>query len=183
MTRRAKLPRPAAEPHASDFGATILHPDTGEVRYAIPIVVEDVAVGTRATSKRARRADPLSRVDGCTDAMRTAAAIYRQAVEHSIAGRGMGPLPWAADRVQEARRGDGLGVVLLPQERAVTAAEWYRRGVQAMGLAASQGVVQWVVIRGATLASYDRQRRWREGTGCAEMLAALGRLAEEYRCA
>src|SRR4051812_40710794 len=112
---------------ASDFGSEILAPATGELRYAIPIEIEDVAVGTRATVRRAKRADPLNRVDGATTGMRVAAAIYRQALEHVGDGRGMGPMPWAAERVQETRRGDGLGVALLPQERAISAAEWLRR--------------------------------------------------------
>lgn len=155
----------------SDFG-------TG----AFPVVVEEVAVApnSRATFKRARRADPLDRVADATASHKVAAAIYRQAVEHTADGRGMGPMPWAADRVQEARRGDGLGVALLPQERALSAAEWHRRGVQAMGLAASEGVVNWVVIRGGALADYDEVRRWRRHTARAHLLAALDRLAEAY---
>ena len=148
----------------------------------IPRVVEDVAVGTRSTVKRARRADPLANIDGVTQSMRTATAIYVQACEHVEAGRGMGPMPWAADRVQEARRGDALGVTLLPQERALSAAEWHRRGVQAMGLAASQGVVNWVVVRGLPLTEYDVVRRWQRHTSRGMLLAALGRLAGEYGC-
>jgi hypothetical protein len=180
MSRRT---RHAAQPARSDFGPEIVDPTTGEVRYAIPITVEDVAEGTRSTIKRARRADPLNRVDGATDGMRVAALIYRQAVEHCETGRGMGPMPWAADRVQELRRGDALGVTLLPQERALSAAEWHRRGVQAMGLAASQGVVNWVVVRGLPLTAYDATRKWREGRGKLELLAALDRLAGAYGCA
>lgn len=155
----------------SDFG-------TG----AIPVVVEEIAVApnSRATFKRARRADPLDRVADATPGHKLAASIFRQAVEHTVAGRGMGPMPWAADRVQEGRRGDGLGVSLLPQERALSAAEWHRRGVQAMGLAAAEGVVNWVVIRGGTLADYDEVRRWRRHTARGQLLAALDRLAEAY---
>jgi hypothetical protein len=179
MSRRTR----AAQPIRSDFGPEIVDPTTGEVRYAIPITVEEVAEGTRATVRRARRADPLNRVDDCTAGMRVAALIYRQAIEHVEAGRGMGPMPWAADRVQELRRGDALGVTLLPQERALSAAEWHRRGVQAMGLAASQGVVNWVVVRGLPLTAYDATRKWREGRGKLELLAALDRLAGAYGCA
>lgn len=176
MTRPARRrrtppsdPRQQAEAQGYDMGSP-----------GIAVVVEHVAVGTRSTYPRARRADPLNRVAECTDAHRTAAAIYRQAVEHVEAGRGMGPMPWAADRVQEGRRGDGLGVALLPQEAALSAAEWHRRGVQAMGLEASEGVVDWVVIRGGTLADYDEVRRWRKGTARGHLLAALDRLAEAY---
>ena len=155
----------------SDFGSA-----------AIPVVVEEVAVApnSRATVKRARRVDPLDRVADATASHKVAAAIYRQAYEHTADGRGMGPMPWAADRVQEARRGDGLGVALLPQERALSAAEWHRRGVQAMGLAAAEGVVNWVVIRGGSLADYDEVRRWRKGSARGHLLAALDRLAEAY---
>jgi len=164
-------PRVIAEGQGYDMGSL-----------AVAVVVEVVAVGTRDTIKRARRADPLNRVDGCTAGMRTAAAIYRQSVEHIEAGRGMGPLPYASDGVQEHRRGDGTGVELMAQERALSAADWHRRGVQAMGLAASQGVVHWVVVAGLPLASYDETRKWRKGTGCGQMLAALERLAGAYKC-
>lgn len=177
MTRRPRTqrqpdPRAEAEAQGYDMGSP-----------AVAVVVEHVAIGTRSTHPRARRADPLARIAGCTDAMRVAAALYRRAWEHCEAGRGLGPIDPGAERVQEARRGEGLGVALLPQEAALSAAEWHRRGVQAMGLAASQGVVNWVVIRGGTLAHYDEVRRWREGRGCAELLAALDRLAVAYGCA
>jgi hypothetical protein len=180
MSRRT---RTTAEPNRSDFGPQIVSPDTGEVRYAIPIQVEEVAEGTRSTIRRARRADPLNRVEGCTDGMKVAALIYRTSIQHCDAGLGQGPMPWAADRVQEMRHGDGMGVTLLPQERAVSAATWHRRGVQAMGLAASQGVVNWVVVRGLPLTAYDATRKWREGRGKLELLAALDRLAVAYGCA
>ena len=179
MTRRPRRTTPP--PPSPRDAAEAQGYDTGSRR--IPVVVEDVAVGVRATIKVARRADPLNRVDGCTAGMRTAAAIYRQAVEHMEAGRGMGPMPHAADRVQEHRRGDGVGVELLHQERALSAADWHRKGVVAMGLAASQGVVHWVVVRGCGLAHYDEVRRWRKGTAKGQMLPALERLAEAYGCA
>ena len=137
------------------------------------------AVDTLGMALRARRADPLARVDGCTAAMRMAAATYRQAVEHIEAGRGMGPMPWASDRVQEHRRGDGLGVELMAQERALSAADWHRRGVQAMGLAAA-GVVDWVVIAGRSLGEYDATRRWRKGSARMQLFGALGRLTTAY---
>lgn len=179
MTRPARRRRttptdPRQQAEAQGF-------DTGSP--GIEVVIEQVAIGTRSTHPRARRADPLNRVALCTDAHRTAAAIYRQAVEHVEAGRGMGPMPWAADRVQEGRRGDGLGVALLPQESALSAAEWHRRGVQAMGLAASQGVVNWVVVRGLPVTSYDEVRRWMRHTAVKQLVAALDRLAGAYGCA
>jgi len=174
MTRRT-----ATQPTDSRAVAAAQGFDMGSP--AVAVVVEDVAEGTRSTIKRARRADPLNRVDGCTAGMRTAAAIYRQAVEHIEAGRGMGPLPYAADRVQQPR--SGLSVALFPQERALSAAALQRRGVDAMGLPASQGVVHWVVIAGLPLASYDETRRWRKGAARAQLLAALARLAAAYGCA
>ena len=86
MSRRTATqptaPRAVAEGQGFDTGSP-----------AVAVVVEDVAEGTRSTIKRARRADPLNRVDGCTAGMRTAAAIYRQAVEHIEAGRGMARCP------------------------------------------------------------------------------------------
>lgn len=169
-----KPPDPRTEAEAQGF-------DTGS--RAIPVDIVHIAVGTRSTHPQARRADPLNRVADCTEGMKVAAALYRRAIEHVEAGRGMGPMPWAAERVQEPRRGDGLGVTLLPQEAALSAAEWHRRGVQAMGLAASQGVVHWVVVAGLPLATYDETRKWRKGTACEQMLAALERLAEAYGCA
>jgi hypothetical protein len=171
-TRRPTDPRDQAEALGYDTGSR-----------GIAVEVEHVAIGTRATHPRARRADPLNRVADCTAAHRTAAGIYRQAHEHVQAGRGMGPLPWAAERATTLHRGTAAGVALLPQEAAVSAAEWHRRGVQAMGLAAAEGVVNWVVIRGGALAHYDDIRRWRKGTACGQLVAALDRLAEAYGCA
>lgn len=168
---RCLPPDPRAQAEAQGY-------DTGS--HAIAVVIEHVAIGTRATHPRARRADPLNRVALCTDAHRTAAAIFRQALEHVEAGRGMGPLPWAAER---AARGGGSAVAMLPQEAAMSAAEWHRRGVQAMGLAAAEGVVNWVVIRGGALADYDGLRQWRKGLACEQLVAALDRLAEAYGCA
>lgn len=171
--RARPKPRPPADPRDA---AEALGYDTGS--RAIPVDVEHIAVGTRSTMPRARRADPLARVACCTPGMRAAAAIYRQALEHVQAGRGMGPLPLAAERVQNGRGGG-----LLAQEAALTAAVWYRRGVQAMGLAAAQGVVQWVVIAGLPLEDYDATRRWRRHTSRAQLVAALERLAVAYDCA
>ena len=164
MTRaRRTVPTPSA----IDYG-------TG----AIPVVIEDVAEGTRSTIRRARRADPLSRIDGCTPEMRAAAAIYRQAVEHCEAGRGMGPLPWAIDR---DRRGDGGGAELLPQERAMSAAEWARRGDDAMGNRCAH-ITRSVVVSGVTLLAYENMMQWRRGGGRTVLLAGLDALAGEYGC-
>lgn len=165
----------------SDLGPEIIDPTTGELRRAVPLVVEDVAVGVRATVKRGRRREAWEGVKGLTPGMHQAALAYRQAWEHLSAGRGLGPMPWAADRVADLRH-DGLGVTLLPQERALSSSEWHRRGVQAMGLAASQGVVNWVVLRGGSLADYDEMRRWRRHTAREQLLAALERLAAAYNC-
>lgn len=162
----------------SDLGPEILDPTTGELRRAVPLVVEDVAVGVRATVKRGRRREAWEGVKGLTPGMHQAALAYRQAWEHLSAGRGMGPMPWGADRVG----GTGIGVALLAQERGLSAAAVHTRGVQAMGLAASQGVVNWVVLRGGSLADYDEMRRWRRHTSREQLLAALERLAAAYNC-
>ncbi len=140
----------------------------------IPRVVEDIAVGTRGTFKRARRADPLAGVEGVTQSMKTAAAIYVQACEHVEAGRGMGPMPWAADRV-----GSDRNAGLLAQERALSAAEWRRRGKAAMGEQCEHAVVC-VCVDGMPLVQYDAVRKWRKGSGRAVLLAGLVILAEEY---
>lgn len=163
-------------PSASDFGPEIINPNTGEIRYALSIVVEEIALGTRATVKRARRADPLAGIEGVTQAMRTAAAIYAQACEHVQAGRSMGPMPWAADRV-----GSDRNAGLLAQERALSAAEWRRRGKAAMG-ADGEHVVMCVCVDGLSLAAYDALRQWRKGGGRTVLLAGLTVLAEEYGC-
>ena len=172
--------RPAPEPVTSDYGPVIVDPNTGEFRYARAIEIEEVAHGTVGTVRRARLPDPLVRIGAVTTGMRLAASIYRQAVEHVGAGRGMGPLPWAADRVQEHRSSEGPA--LLPQERAASAARWHRRGRHVMGWEATKGVVQWVVIAGLAPVDYDADRRWRKGRASKQLVAALGRLAVEYGC-
>ena len=158
----------------SDFGPEIVDPGTGEFLPARAIVVEEIAKGSAGAFRRAKRADPLSAISDCTDAHMRAAAVYRQAYEHVQAGKGMGPLPWGRDTAT------GRGGGLLAQERALSAATWLRRGVQAMGQAASGGVVHWVVIEGGTLASYDAHMQWRRHSGRDELLNALERLAEAY---
>ena len=168
------MKRRAATATLSDFGPEIIDPTTGEIRRAFAVVVEDIAAGTRATVKRARRADPLANIDGVTQAMRTAAAIYAQACEHVQAGRGMGPMPWAADRV-----GTDRNAGLLAQERALSAAEWRRRGKAAMG-ERCEHVVVCVCVDGLSLVAYDALMRWRKGGGRTVLLAGLTVLAEEY---
>lgn len=161
----------------SDFGPEIVDPTTGEVRYAIPIAVDDVAVGARAYVKRARRREAWESLKGITPGMHLAAMAYRQAWEHCQAGKGMGPMPWGADKT-----GFGMSAFLLPQERALSAAAIHTRGVQAMGLWASQSVVQWVVLDGGTVRTYEGRHGMRHGAGAAQLLAALERLAEAYGC-
>jgi len=140
-----------------------------------PVVIEDVAVSPVVSIRRARRADPLDAID-MTPGQRQAARIYLQAHEHIGAGRGLGPLPFGRD-VPFSSTG---GVWLAPQERALSAADCWRRGCQAMGLAASEGVVNWVVIKGFPLHEYDAVRKWRRGTASAQLKAALQRLSEAY---
>jgi hypothetical protein len=163
---------------ASDYGPLIVDPQTGEFRYAIPLVIEDVATGTRATVKRGRRREAWEGINGLTRGMHLAALAYRQAWEHCQAGKAMGPMPWGGERQGFA----AFGARLLPQERAVSAATVHRVGVQAMGLAASQGVVQWVVIQGRGVEAFDVERQRRKGVASAELVAALERLAKELGC-
>ena len=159
MARKIK-PDPGVD-HGTGFGPAV--------------VIEDVAVSPTAITRRARRADPLDAID-MTPGQRQAARIYRQAYEHADAGRGMGPLPYGRDSAFSSTG----GVWLAPQERALSAADWLRRGYQAIGLAASQGVVHWVVIVGHPLHEYDGIRKWRRGTASAQLKSALERLSEEY---
>lgn len=168
MRARARRFRQPPQRVTSDLG-------TG----AIPLVVEDVAVGMRATVKRGRRREAWEGVKGLTKGMHEAALAYRQAWEHLCDGRGMGPMPWGAERVG----GMGSGAFLLAQERALSAAAVHTRGVQAMGLSASQGVVQWVVIEGRPVEAFDVARQRRKGLGSAELIEALGKAAEAYGCA
>jgi hypothetical protein len=49
-----------------------------------------------------------------------------------------------------------------------------------MGLAASQGIINWVVIRELPLGEYDALRKWRNGTAKLMLVAALDRLSAEY---
>lgn len=161
---------------ATDLGSWIADPGTGELRPAFPVVVEDVAVGSRGTIKRGRRREAWEGVNGITQGMHQAAMAFRQAAEHCQCGKGMGPMPWGGDT------GRSTGARLLAQERALSAAAIYRRGVQAMGLQASQSVVQWVVLDGRSLTAYDRRQRWRKGRGAEQLVAALERMAREFGC-
>jgi hypothetical protein len=179
MSRRTRT----AQPIRSDFGPEIVDPQTGEVRYAIPVEVVEVPLGpnTRATYQRGRRADPLNRIDDVTDAMKIAAERFRRYDQHRWAGLGAGPPDPSVERVQEARAGDGFGVKLMAQERAYTASVMYTRGEEAIGPAID--VVLWVVIHGKPIGGFDALRRWREGSAKRVLLPALQRLAVEYGCA
>lgn len=148
-------------------------PDHGPAHIAPALVLEDVATGTRGTFKRARRRDNLAALNLAAAELQALTA-WRQAAEHVQAGRGMGPLPWARD----APRG-GVGEALPEQMRSLSAAEWYRRGVQAAGQVAWP-VLAWVVLSGGTLASYDATRRWREGTARCVLVEAAERMAVAY---
>lgn len=160
----------------SDLGVAIFNPTTGEIWSPVRVVIEDVAVGTCGTVKRARRADPLDAIDGVTAGMKMAAAIYRQASEHVDAGRGMGPLPFARDI---AHHGTG-GAILLPQERAITAADWLRRGSTSFGSASAEWLVRNVVVQGVPLTACAAKLRRRTRTARAHLLVGLDRLAVAY---
>ena len=141
---------------------------------ALAVVVEDIAVGTRGTFRRARRREPWEGIAGLTRGMHQAALTFRQAFEHCAAGMGMGPLPWAADRGRA-----GSGMFLWQGERAITSADHYRRCVLVMGLTGTH-VVTAVVLFGDTLAETDRRMKWRNGTASVQLLAALGAVARKY---
>ena len=156
----------AAGSDGSDFGSP-----------AIPKIIDDVHLSPSTVVKRARRADPLTRLNLPASSTQ-AALVYRQAVQHIAAGIGMGPMPWARER--ERGGSSGVAVEMLPQERALSAADCHRKGVQAMGLAAAGGVVNWVVIAERPLADYDATRKWRKGRGMVELIVALERLAMAF---
>lgn len=142
---------------------------------AIPREFDDVAIGSRHIVKRARRADPLDRID-LTDGQRSAALLWRQAFQHHANG-----LPWKLpDAVRERRADDSLRMALWPQERALSASTAYRRGQEVMGEAAYNGAPQFVVIQEWSLAQYDAYREWREGTGKRELKIALDKLARAF---
>lgn len=173
MSRRTRAYDPRAEAEAQGY-------DTGS--RAIPVVIKNVAVGTRQVIKVAHRVSHLAVMDDVTDAMIKAADILITACEHCEAGKGLGPIDAGADRVQEHRAGDGLGVQLLAQERAITSAARIRRGTQAMGITGS-AVVMDVAIVGLPLGVVDKKMRWRNGMGKRVLVAALNALAAEYECA
>ena len=153
-----------------DFGPTDAHGRTYR-----PVAIMEIAESPTSTVKVARRGDLLDLMH-IPQGHRLAGRIYRQAVEHMEAGKGMGPLPFARDVAGDS----GVLVWLAPQERALSAADWHRRGVEAMGQASAQGVVNWVIVRGLPLVDYDATRQWRKGTASAQLRAALERLAAEY---
>lgn len=172
--RRTTPPPPSPRDAAEAQGY-----DTGSRR--IPVVVEDVAVGVRATIKVARRASPLP-IAAATPGMRVAAERFVKYFEHMEAGIGLGASETGAERVQEPRSGDPLSVALLPQERALSAAARYGMGAEAIGPAAMP-VVVWVVLAGAGLRAFERRHQMRNGAAAPVLLAAMGRLAEAYECA
>ena len=160
---------------ASDLGVMILDPTTGEIWSPVRVVIEDVAVGTRGTVKRARRADPLDLIDGVTPGMKMAAEIYRQACGQVEVGRGMGPLPFGRDVP-----GLGNGAGLLPQERALSAAMWVRIGNASFGSSWAEWLIVEMVIKGASLTDCAQKLRRRKYTARAHLLVALDRLALAY---
>ncbi len=155
-----------------DFGSVIQWADATGIhsRPAIP-----TAIDTKAPVRRVRRCDPLDTLP-LEPEQRQAARVFRQSVEHVAAGKGMGPLPWGRDLTGRP----GSGMWLGPQERALSAADWYRRGIQAMGLAVASGVVQWAVIDERGLRAYEMIKGWRHGLAMVTLTAALDRLAGEY---
>lgn len=145
----------------------------------IPKEIDTIAGATAfATVKRARRVDPLLGLS-LPQGHYHAALIFRQAVEHIEAGIGMGPLPYARDFVAGS---SDQSMRLWSQQRALSAADWHRRGVQAMGHIATSGigVVTAIVLAEWSLTRYDRFRAWTEGRGATELRAALTNLSREY---
>jgi hypothetical protein len=171
MSRRTR----AAQPIRSDFGPEIVDPTTGEVRYAIPITVEDVAEGTRATVRRARRHDPLEDIPDVDRNMIEAADRFRDAFEGMHAGRGR-------EATSDEPRVGFDRTRLLPQERALTSAMDYRLGEQAMGMIATgkHGVVTLVVLRRMSCNEVDEFWQRRKGSAKPLLVEALTRLARAY---
>lgn len=163
---RNRVPFPAL---LTDLGAQAIAPD-GRARDGFAI--DDIAAGSRATVKRARRCEPLDRI-ALAPEEKAAAVLLRQAWEHMHSGRA-----WLmADVAREPSRSRDA-MPLLPAERAISAAEAYRRGIAAIG--SGRRVVQFVVLDGNSLRAYDAWRQWRESRGCDELRAALARLAVAY---
>lgn len=142
----------------------------------------DLIAGATAFSvvKRARTVD---RLDGIplTQGQKHAALIYRQAVMHIEAGIGMGPLPYGRDLVAS---GGFTGDALWAQQRALSAADWYRQATNTIPRETGEtGVVKRIVIDEWSLNQYDRWRRWTDGKAAIEFRDALGKLARVYRTA
>lgn len=129
--------------------------------------------GSNVTTERRRYVDPLDRLH-IPDRLLLAARWLRTAAEHVSAGQ---PLPaplrpsWAI--VEAAGR-------LIGPERCTAAALRLRTGRDAVGPGAWCGVICWVVIEQRPMWEYDRHRHQRDGTGAAELVEALMRLAEAY---
>lgn len=156
-----------------DFGVTIEWRDQTGPRSRAQVPVE---LDAKAPVRRVRRVDKLDTLP-LEPEQRKAARIYRQAVEHVSAGKGMGPLPWGRD----VAGGTGPSIWLGPQERALSAADWQRRGMVAMGIVATAGVVQGVVIEGFGLEDVEGVLGWRHGRAKTELRAALDKLSVAYR--
>lgn len=154
--------------------------DTGS--RAVDVVVEHVALGSRSTHPRARRAPRLRGMAGVTDGMLIAIGRFEAYMEHVEAGVGLGAPDMAADRVQEPTPGEAHGVALLPQERALGAAARYGQGVEAIGMQAMP-IVAWVALAGMPVTQFARHHRMRRARASAMLVAALERLAEAYECA
>jgi hypothetical protein len=172
MPRTTRTTRPRPDSLTPRQRAEALGIDTGSHRVEVDII--ELAETPTRIVRVARRADPLNRVEGATPGMRLAASIWRQAYEHVDAERGMGPLPFAREQW------GGGSVGLMSQERAMSAATWHRIGVQAMGMVATNDVVEPIVIRGMSLAEVDSRRGWRKQTASRTLLAALERLVTAY---
>jgi hypothetical protein len=127
-----------------------------------------------------KRRSNVATIEGVTLGMITAADRFARAWEHTGDGKGMGPIDPQVERAR-IQRGDGLGVQLLAQERAITAAAVHRIGTEAAGIASP--LVHWVVIDGGGLREWETRMSWRNGTARGILLAALLRMADAYECA
>lgn len=156
-----------------DFGVVIEWRDHTGPRSRPQVPVE---LDAKAPMRRVRRVDKLDTLP-LEPEQRQAARIYRQAVEHVSAGKGMGPLPWGRD----VAGGTGPSIWLGPQERALSAADWQRRGMVAMGVVATVGVVQWAVIEERGLWDFDDLMGWTHGRSSVTLHAALDRLVVAYQ--
>lgn len=175
MTTRTK-PRRPRKSHDPRDAAEALGYDTGS--RAIPVVIEHVAVGTRGTRPQVMRRSNVAGIEGVTEEMAKAAEAFVRAWEHLCEGCGMGPMDLDAEKPR-GRHGDGLGVVLLPQERAMSAAEVHRIGTQAAGIVGS-ALVHWVAIDGRGLRAWEQAQGWRNGRAADALRGALSAMADAY---